>query len=98
MLKLEDSEIRNICKEKLEALEHWLRRLIDETLSGVYGDFFSYEDSNGNRLLKKKLSESIDERLRKEPSRYSRKVDAILLDDAIGVRGQSESVQNSVST
>lgn len=85
MLKLEDSEIRNLCKEKLESLEHWLRRLIDETLSNAYGDFFAFEDSNGNRLLKKKLSGSIEERLRKEPDRYSRKVDAILLDDAIDI-------------
>ena len=85
MLQLEDSEIRNICKEKLEALEHWLRRLIDEMLSKAYGDFFTYEDSNGNRLLKKTLSDSINERLKKEPDRYSRKIDAILLDDAIDI-------------
>tara|TARA_B100000700_G_C15031052_1_gene850545 strand:- start:590 stop:1456 length:867 start_codon:yes stop_codon:yes gene_type:complete len=80
-----DSEIRNICKEKLEALEHWLRRLIDLTLTPVYGDIFIYEDEKGNRLVKTKISTSVEDRLRKEPNRYSRKIDAILLDDAIDI-------------
>ena len=39
---LSDNEIRNQCREKLESLEHWLRRLIDETLSVKYGDYFSH--------------------------------------------------------
>ena len=86
MLQIKDSEIRHISKQKLEALEHWLRRLIDEVLTKAYGDdYFSYMDESGNRLIKKKLSDSIDERIRKEPNRYSRKVDAILLDDAIDI-------------
>ncbi len=55
MLKLEDSEIRNICKEKLESLEHWLRRLIDKILTESYGDFFSHVDDKGDRLIKKKI-------------------------------------------
>ncbi len=84
-MNFSDSEIRNICKEKLEALEHWLRRLIDETLTETYGNFFDYEDESDNRLIKKKLAESIEDRLKKEPDRYSRKVDAIFLDDAIDI-------------
>jgi hypothetical protein len=85
MHQYSDSEIRNICKEKLEALEHWLRRLIDLTLTPVYGDIFTYEDEKGNRLVKAKVSSSVEDRLRKEPTRYSRKIDAILLDDAIDI-------------
>ncbi|MEJ1471814.1 MAG: hypothetical protein RPU59_12215 [Candidatus Sedimenticola sp. (ex Thyasira tokunagai)] len=84
-MQLTDSETRNICKEKLESLEHWLRRLIDEKLTKAYGDFFGYQDSNGNRIIRRKITESIEDRLNKEPERYSRKVDAILLDDAIDI-------------
>ena len=85
MYQLSDSEIRNICKEKIESLEHWLRRLIDESLRNVYGDFFAYEDEHKNRLISKKTVESLTVRINKEPNRYSRKIDAVLLDDAISI-------------
>ena len=83
IFKLEDSEIRNICKEKIESLEYWLRRLIDETLSQAYEDFVSYIDFNVNRLIKKKITDSITNRVSLEPNRYPRKIDAVLLNDAI---------------
>lgn len=85
MWKLLDTDMRNICKERLEALEHWLRRFIDETLTSAYGDFFSHVDANGDRLIKKDITASLEERMRKEPERYSRKVDAILIDTAIDI-------------
>lgn len=84
--KLTDNELRNLCREKLESLEHWLRRLIDEELADKYGgDYFSYADSKGNRLIKKSIVEAFEERVKKEPSRYNRKIDAVLLDDAIAI-------------
>jgi hypothetical protein len=85
MYQLEDSEIRNRCKEKLESLEHWLRRLIDEALSKEYGDFFYHSDEKGNRLISNKIVDAISLRVTREPDRYPRKVDAILLDDAIDI-------------
>ncbi len=85
IFKLKDSEIRNICKERLEALEHWLRRLIDDELSGAYGDYFSYEDDKGNRVIKNRLCKDLEERLNRESDRYSRKIDAVLLDDSIDI-------------
>jgi hypothetical protein len=82
---LTDSEIRGLCKDRLEALEHWLRRLIDDTLTPTFGDFFEHQDQQGNRLIRKGLSEQIDERRNREPQRYPRKIDAILLEDAVGI-------------
>ena len=82
---LTDNELRNLCREKLESLEHWLRRLIDQTLSDEYGDYFSYTDDSGNRLIKKSIVEALEERVKKEPSRYHRKIDAVLLSDAIDI-------------
>ena len=49
---LKDAEIRSLCKEKIESLEHWLRRLIDDTLAPIYGDYFAHTDASGNRLVK----------------------------------------------
>lgn len=80
-----DSNIRSSCKDRIEALEHWLRRLIDDLLTAAYGDYFTYADASGNRAIKKSLSELVDERRSKEPSRYPRKIDAVLLDDAINI-------------
>lgn len=44
---LTDNQIRNLFKEKIESLEHWLRKLVDEKLSVVHADFFSYIDGAG---------------------------------------------------
>jgi len=77
--------LRNLCREKLESLEHWLRRLIDQTLSAEYGDYFSYTDSAGNRIIKKDIVKELKTRVEGEPGRYSRKIDAVLLSDAIDI-------------
>jgi hypothetical protein len=66
---LTEDQIRNLCKEKIESLEHWLRRLIDEKLSASHGG----------------IVDGLEERLKAEPTRYSRKIDAVLLSDAIGI-------------
>ena len=85
LYKLTDNEIRNLCKEKLESLEHWLRRIIDETLSNKFGDYFSYVDGSGNRLVANSIVQSLEKRVQKEPSRYKRKIDAVLLDDIVAI-------------
>ena len=82
---LTEDQIRNLCKEKIESLEHWLRRLIDEKLSASHGDYFSYIDGAGNRLIKKRIVDALEEQLRQDPTRYSRKIDAVLLSDAIDI-------------
>jgi hypothetical protein len=82
---MKDVDIRSICKEKIESLEYWLRRLIDNSLSPIYGDYFSYIDENGNHLIKKELANKVEKRKNNEPSRYPRNVDAILLEDAVSI-------------
>ncbi|MBH2003041.1 MAG: hypothetical protein I8H98_12390 [Moraxellaceae bacterium] len=80
---MKDSVIRSLCKEKIESLEHWLRRLIDDTLTPVYGDYFSHEDASGNRLIKNTLAQQVATRRAAEPLRYPRNIDAVLLEDAV---------------
>jgi hypothetical protein len=82
---MKDAEIRSACRDKIESLEHWLRRLIDDTLTPVYGDYFDFTDDKGNRLISSKLSQQVEDRRMKEASRYPRKIDAVLLDDAIAI-------------
>jgi len=85
ILSLNDSDIRSICKDRIESLEYWLRRLIDDVLTKSYGDFFEYKDVKGNRLIRKSIVEAVESRQAADPKRYPRKIDAVLLDDAIDI-------------
>jgi len=70
-------EIRNGCKQAIESLEYWLRRLIDEALSKAYGDNYLYaNDRNGNNIINSFLRRRIQELYDKEPNRFSRLIDA----------------------
>ena len=80
-----NSEVRSSCKRKLESLELWLRRLIDQTLSAQFGDYFNHKDANGNRLIANRISSPVADRMIREPDRYPRQIDAVLLDDAISI-------------
>jgi hypothetical protein len=82
---LSEAEIRRICWEKIEAIEHWLRRLIDDTLSAKYGDYFTATDAKGNRVIKGSIAKDAATRRTKEPSRYPRAIDALLLEEAIDI-------------
>lgn len=78
-------DIRSICRSKIESLEHWLRRLIEDTLVPVYGDYFSHVDIHGNRLIRLELCRKVEGRFFNDPQRYPRKIDGILLDEAIDI-------------
>lgn len=81
-----EAELRAMCSDRIEALEHWLRRLIDHTFTTAYGpDYFQHVDTQGARLVSKKLAEQVASRCAAEPARYPRLIDAVLLDDAIAL-------------
>ncbi|MEN4952822.1 hypothetical protein [Stenotrophomonas sp. TWI819] len=82
---LSDSEIRQACREKIEALEHWLRRMIDDALAAKYEDYFSHTDASGSRIIKSAIAQDALSRREREPQRYPRAIDAILLEDAIDI-------------
>ena len=52
------------CKEYIQSLELWLRRIIDEILTKHYGkDYFNYQDEKGNFLISKKIQEKITNKI-----------------------------------
>ncbi|MDC4496190.1 hypothetical protein NQ777_06285, partial [Acinetobacter baumannii] len=75
---MSDAEIRQICKERIETLEFWLRRLIDQEFLKIDSDYFNFQDEKGNRLIKRSIADKVIERQSKEPERYSRYIDATL--------------------
>jgi hypothetical protein len=83
--KVTDAELRSICKERIEALEHWLRRLIDDLLATAYGNYFTNVDAKGNRLIRASLSQQVESRRASEPARYPRRIDKVLLEDAVDI-------------
>lgn len=82
---LRDSDIRSACREKIEALEHWLRRLIEDTLSAKYGDYFTALDEKGGRVVKTEIAQKAIARKLSEPLRYPKTIDALLLEEAIDI-------------
>ena len=85
LYKLTQAEVRNICREKIESLEYWLRRLIEITLSKEYGNYLAHTDEHGNRLISGAIIKSLEKRVSENPDRYPRMADAMLLDEAISI-------------
>ena len=82
--KFNEEEKRSICKKEIENLEIWLRRLAHELLSKEYGnDYLEYKDENNNYLISRKIIQAVNNRIKQEPERFSRCIDAFFLSDLI---------------
>ena len=82
---IQNTELRSRCKQKIESLELWLRRLIDQVLSTKYGNYFEFRNENGDRLISNRIISPLQDRVKSDPKRYPRNIDAVLLDDAISI-------------
>ncbi|MBT2286947.1 hypothetical protein J7E78_25845 [Paenibacillus polymyxa] len=79
-------EIRTICRHQLEMFEFWSRRIIDQKFTEKYGkDFINYQVRDGEFLLKKSIRDGVVGRYNSKPGRYSRYVDALLVEDIITI-------------
>lgn len=75
-------DTRAACKEKIEALEFWLRRLIDLRFKALYGpDYFNAVDATGAPLFSSKVRSHAHDMLNAHPGRYQRPVDTLLLEE-----------------
>ena len=83
--RLQDAELRAGCKAAIESLEFWLRRVIDVSLRPEFGENYidAQNPATGQYIVKKALREELSERVRREPARYPRHIDAALLEDEI---------------
>lgn len=82
MIRFNETEIRNSAKEALESLEHWSRRVINDKFVEKYGaDYFDYKLESGENLIKGEILRNISDRMREDPNRFPRKIDAILMED-----------------
>jgi len=86
LYSIRGSELRDHCKRAIEGLELWLRRLIDDKLSAAYGgNYLDATKPDGGRVIRGELARTLTERQSNEPKRYSRRIDAALLDEEISI-------------
>jgi hypothetical protein len=79
-------ETRSLCKEKIESLEYWLRRLIDTKLSEKYGpNYFESINASGLPIFGQSVQKHASSRMTQDPRRYTRKIDTLLLEEEIKV-------------
>lgn len=84
--KFSEVELRQYCKEYLESLELWLRRIIDDILTSSYGkNYYNHTEPDGSNLISNKIKAEIQQRLDEEPDRYPRPIDACLLESEIKI-------------
>lgn len=84
---LPEKDLRDHCRRVIEGLEIWLRRLIHDELSSVYGTGYlhaTYPD--GGNVVNNGIRTSILQRYdNNSTGRYSRPIDAALLEDEIAI-------------
>src|SRR5262245_25800378 len=84
--RLTDVERRAICRERVDSLEHWLRRLIHDELSRAYGgDYIRAVGADGQNVLNNRIQQEMERNQMREPDRYPRLIDAALLDTEIDI-------------
>lgn len=79
-----EEELRSFCRQSIESLEMWARRLIHEKLSEKYGaEYANHKTSEENYLIKKEVRDHIQWMLEKEPGRFHRAVDTLFFEHII---------------
>ena len=82
LIDLTETELRDLCRHHINTFEKWSRRIIDENFKESYGlDYFNYKISPEQPLIKSETKKRIEQRVRDNPGRFPRKIDAILLED-----------------
>jgi hypothetical protein len=81
-----DDERRNIARRHFESVELWLRKIIDQIFSYNYGtEYFSYRFPDGSFLIKSEIRKRVSKLRKKEPSRFTRDIDATTFGQAIQI-------------
>ena len=77
-------ELRLYCRNNIESLETWARRLIHEKMVEKYGnDYVNKQLEDGNHLVKAEIRKHIQGMMTKEPTRFHRAVDTLFIDQII---------------
>jgi len=79
-------ELRDHCRRHLERLEAWVRRLIHDEFTQKYGsNYLEAKLPDDSFLLNSGIRTHIRERLNQNPDRFSRPIDAAMLEQEIAI-------------
>ncbi len=79
-----EEELRSLCRQSIESLEMWARRLIHEKFEEKYGhNYINVKVSDDNYLIKKEVRNHVQRMLTKDPRRFPRIVDTLFFDHII---------------
>lgn len=86
IIELNEAELRSICKQKIENLERWIRRIIDANLSATYGkNWINFKNQNGDFLINSRIRNNVRNIKEKDPERASIEINALYLNDLISI-------------
>lgn len=83
LTQLPIDDLRTLCRNRLETLELWLRRLIHDKLTAAYGHGYLEHEVSGNYIFRGDVRRKASARMRESPDRFSRPVDALFLDELV---------------
>lgn len=75
--------LRTECRNSIESFEIWARRLIHQRMTEQFGINYIEYQNNGTPLFNKTIRTHVRQMIDKEPSRFSRPVDTLSLEDII---------------
>ena len=82
LFDISETELRDLCRHHIDSFENWSRRLLDESFRDAYGqDYFNYMIAEGQPLVKNEIKRRIEERIKDNPGRFPRRIDAIVMED-----------------
>lgn len=79
-----EEELRSLCRQSIESLEMWARRLIHEKFEEKYGhNYINVKVSDDNYLIKKEVRNHVQRMQTKDPRRFPNIVDTLFFDHII---------------
>ncbi|MBK5512534.1 hypothetical protein [Pseudomonas sp. TH15] len=88
---IKSDEIHLSCRQRIEACELWLRRIIhDKFLAEFGGDYINLGEINGQLIFSNNTRQRVQNYLSANPGQYSRPIDTLLFDDLGSTLGKND--------
>ncbi len=83
---IDNVTLREKCRSRIESLEVWLRRVINEEFTQLHGpNFINFQNENRDFLIKKHVRDNINARYSNSPKDFARLIDAAFFENLIDI-------------
>jgi hypothetical protein len=88
---ISSDDLRNVCRQKLESCELWLRRIVHDQLIPDFGtSYIQTAEINGQHIFRTEIRNHATALKTQHPERYPREIDTLLLDHLTSVICKSD--------